>query len=478
MAASQAVGIVHRRELERRRRPRRERASELAAEYAERAPRGRRAPRRRVRRRGDRAARDPRAPRLGAARAGAPMTLRDPMARIAAELVSGAPPAPAGAATSRSATASPPAPAASAARPGRSCSRRPARREPGARAPQPRGRGRDQRRGARAAPRGDRARAGPGHGRLRRQRRAALDPARPGRYARRPERDPGRPARRAPRASASSPRPRPSAGTSSALGPRTRARVDAGSPTSTARPAASPPPTASRASTSPATPASRIPENFAADGLHPSPLGHARAADGFAELLGRSYGIEIPRKEPEDGRDHTAKSASERIVRRAGRSPRPTWSRSRPDRRLAPAAHATPSGRPQGASASASPTGCWSSPTPSAWCRSTPSASSPCAASTRSRSSGRCGSATRSGRARGSRPRARSTASTRSSRSRWRIVNQEDQVVARARVEVLWRTGEASGAGAVGQRGLGVRGLRRAGCCCDPRAASGSSSPA
>jgi lysophospholipase L1-like esterase len=36
------------------------------------------------------------------------------------------------------------------------------------------------------------------------------------------------------------------------------------------------------------------PRNFGDDGLHPSPLGHRRAAHGFAYLLGRSYGIEIP----------------------------------------------------------------------------------------------------------------------------------------------------------------------------------------
>lgn len=34
------------------------------------------------------------------------------------------------------------------------------------------------------------------------------------------------------------------------------------------------------------------PANFAADGLHPSALGHERAARGFAELLRRSFAIE------------------------------------------------------------------------------------------------------------------------------------------------------------------------------------------
>lgn len=37
-------------------------------------------------------------------------------------------------------------------------------------------------------------------------------------------------------------------------------------------------------------------ENFSEDGLHPSPLGHARAAVGFAELLRERYGIELDQK--------------------------------------------------------------------------------------------------------------------------------------------------------------------------------------
>ncbi len=36
------------------------------------------------------------------------------------------------------------------------------------------------------------------------------------------------------------------------------------------------------------------PENFSDDGLHPSPLGHRRAARAFAELVEKSFGIEIP----------------------------------------------------------------------------------------------------------------------------------------------------------------------------------------
>lgn len=35
------------------------------------------------------------------------------------------------------------------------------------------------------------------------------------------------------------------------------------------------------------------PENFSADGLHPSPLGHRRAAQGFAELIAERFEIEI-----------------------------------------------------------------------------------------------------------------------------------------------------------------------------------------
>jgi lysophospholipase L1-like esterase len=40
------------------------------------------------------------------------------------------------------------------------------------------------------------------------------------------------------------------------------------------------------------------PENFAADGLHPSALGHARAAAGFAHLLRRHFEIEIEPSTP------------------------------------------------------------------------------------------------------------------------------------------------------------------------------------
>ena len=41
-------------------------------------------------------------------------------------------------------------------------------------------------------------------------------------------------------------------------------------------------------------------ENFAADGLHPSARGHARAAAGFARLLRHHFAIEIPTRPPEE----------------------------------------------------------------------------------------------------------------------------------------------------------------------------------
>ena len=114
------------------------------------AERGRR---RGLRRRGDRAARDAGAPRLGARRAGAPMTRR-PVRRDRRASRSAARRSRASSrSTSRSATASPRAPAAA---PGEAWPERlaagAARAQPAARAAQPRGRGRDQRRGARAAP--------------------------------------------------------------------------------------------------------------------------------------------------------------------------------------------------------------------------------------------------------------------------------------------------------------------------------------
>lgn len=44
------------------------------------------------------------------------------------------------------------------------------------------------------------------------------------------------------------------------------------------------------------------PDNFGTDGLHPSPLGHRRAARGFALLLAHSYGIETSMEGDRDGR--------------------------------------------------------------------------------------------------------------------------------------------------------------------------------
>ncbi|HEX2128825.1 MAG TPA: SGNH/GDSL hydrolase family protein [Solirubrobacterales bacterium] len=40
-------------------------------------------------------------------------------------------------------------------------------------------------------------------------------------------------------------------------------------------------------------PALSVPENFAPDGLHPSAVGHARAARGFAALLAAEFGIDV-----------------------------------------------------------------------------------------------------------------------------------------------------------------------------------------
>ena len=99
-----------------------------------------------------------------------------------------------------------------------------------------------------------------------------------------------------------------------------------------------------------------------------------------------------------------------------------------PDRRLASPARRRRVGRRAARSASGSRTGCWSSPTPSGCCRSTPSGSSPCAGCAASSSSARCRSATtirveaevaaaaaarrrpRPGRARAARPRRRGPA--------------------------------------------------------------------
>lgn len=43
------------------------------------------------------------------------------------------------------------------------------------------------------------------------------------------------------------------------------------------------------------------PENFSADGLHPSALGHRRAADGFARLLRDAFGIDAIEEGDVDG---------------------------------------------------------------------------------------------------------------------------------------------------------------------------------
>ena len=133
----------------------------------------------RLRRRGDRAALDPRPPRLGAGDARGAMSAVDPWTGSAGRRRPARRAATRSAPTPRSATASPPAPAVA---PGECWADRLAARLaagcPGFDLPQPRRRGRDQRRGARPARRGAAARARPGHRRLRRQRRAVLGPPR------------------------------------------------------------------------------------------------------------------------------------------------------------------------------------------------------------------------------------------------------------------------------------------------------------
>jgi lysophospholipase L1-like esterase len=47
-----------------------------------------------------------------------------------------------------------------------------------------------------------------------------------------------------------------------------------------------------------------VPENFAEDGLHPSALGHERAALGFAELLAETFAIEFDEGGEADEPDH------------------------------------------------------------------------------------------------------------------------------------------------------------------------------
>ena len=92
------------------------------------------------------------------------------------------------------------------------------------------------------------------------------------------------------------------------------------------------------------------PENFGADGLHPSPLGHRRAARGFAELVRDRCGIPIA---IEGGRHERARCLDAGSAGRADHA-RADDHRGRPGlvRRRSPATGTrstpTPSGRPQG----------------------------------------------------------------------------------------------------------------------------------
>ena len=77
------------------------------------------------------------------------------------------------------------------------------------------------------------------------------------------------------------------------LGPRTRARVESGIERLNAATRS----VAARHGVAcldvAAHPGLHDPENFAADGLHPSPLGHARAAAGFSFLLRNHFEVEV-----------------------------------------------------------------------------------------------------------------------------------------------------------------------------------------
>jgi lysophospholipase L1-like esterase len=81
------------------------------------------------------------------------------------------------------------------------------------------------------------------------------------------------------------------------LGPRTRARVERGIAAVNA--------CTRRIATENGIPCLEVvghsglsePENFSVDGLHPSPLGHRRAARSFATFIAQAYGIEISEEE-------------------------------------------------------------------------------------------------------------------------------------------------------------------------------------
>jgi lysophospholipase L1-like esterase len=81
------------------------------------------------------------------------------------------------------------------------------------------------------------------------------------------------------------------------LGPRTRDRVEQGIAAMNAR--------TRRVAAGQGVPCLEVvghsglsePENFCADGLHPSALGHERAADGFAGFIAAAFGIETSEEE-------------------------------------------------------------------------------------------------------------------------------------------------------------------------------------
>ena len=386
MAARQAVGIVHRRELAAA--DHRDAAlAELAAGYADEHLTADRAAAAGLRRRGDRAARQTASGSPGRWRrwrGDERGPVRDHRQGPQGAWAASSPRAGCRA-TSRSATASPRAPAPPRASAGRTASPTAcARRNTGLRLPEPRGGRGDQRGRPRPARPGAPARARPRHGDLRRQRRAALHAPRPvAGYARRLGEIFERLHHAGPRRRSWSPRPLPSAGTSCRSARATRARVEAGMRERQRRDRARSPgehcvPCLDVAD----HPGLRDRDNFATDGLHPSIRGHARA--GARVRLSASR--RLPGFQSHTWREtsHEHHGAPRRTGRRARAGSRvhdagPDDHRGRPDLVLRPhratgtRSIPTPSGRPTAVSPAASRTECWCSPTRSASCRSTPS---------------------------------------------------------------------------------------------------------
>ena len=213
-------------------------------------------------------------------------------------------------------------------------------------------------------------RARPGDGGLRRQRRAAHHAARPRRATRRPRRDPRPPARADPGARDRDRDRRPSAGTSWSCGPRTRRAGRARDRRAQRRDHAG----RGRRHGGPCLEVAGHPglcdrENFRADGLHPSPLGHRRAAQRLRAAAARP--LRTSRSTIEGGDAMTRRSAATSTgssgrrasPRAGGRSPRPTWSRFAALTGDWHPQHADAEWAARGSSASASRTGCWCSPT-------------------------------------------------------------------------------------------------------------------